>query len=291
MNPGGGAKIWLDYDQDALNRQYDQRALVPHADAYLARYARESARVRATLDCRLDVPYGPSDDEKLDIFPAKAAGAPVLVYIHGGAWTRSHKDGNSYQAPALVNAGAAFVSVNFGLVPSVSLDEIVRRCRAAVEWTYRNAADFGADPDRLYVAGHSSGGHLTGMLAVTDWAGGSGLPEDAVKGAFAASGMYDLEPVRLSARNDYLNLDIAAARRNSPIHHLRAAMPPMVIAHGGREHEEFRRQSTEFARTLKQRGLKCRALDFRALNHFEVGEEFANPDGALLKAVFEVMLL
>lgn len=288
---GGKSKVWLDYDQDALNEQYEQRVLVPDADMYLARYARESARVRTTMNCRLDVPYGPSDDEKLDIFPATEARAPLVVYIHGGAWTRSHKDGNSYQAPAFVGAGVTFVSVNFGLVPAASLDELVRRCRAAVKWVYVNASEFSADANRLYVAGHSSGGHLAGMLAVTDWANEWGLPDDVVKGAFAASGMYDLEPVRLSARNTYLDLDIEATRRNSPICHIRKWMPPMVIAYGEGEHEEFRRQSIAFANTLERRGHICCHLAFPGLNHFEVGEEFAKPGGALLKAVFEVMRL
>jgi arylformamidase len=241
------------------------------------------------MNCRLDVPYGPSADETLDIFPAREAGSPLVVYIHGGAWTRGHKDNDSYQAPAFVDAGAAFVSVNFGLVPAVSLDTLVAQCRAAVKWAYENAARFGADSNRLFVAGHSSGGHVAVMLAVHDWAGDGGLPGDIVKGVFAASGMYDLEPVRLSSRNAYLALDNAAARRNSPVHQIGKTMPPMVIAHGGGEHEEFRRQSTDFARLLEQRGHDCQSLVLGSLNHFEVGAQFANPDGALLRAVFAVM--
>ncbi|GEM_PF-4081312 len=151
-----GPKVWLDYDQEALDRQYDQRALVPNADEYIARNARDSAEVRARLDCRLNVAYGPSPDETLDIFPA-GDNTPVIVYVHGGAWTRWSKDENSYQAPVFVDAGAAFVSVNFALAPQVSLDELVRQNRATVKWVYNHALDFGADPGRLYIAGHSSG--------------------------------------------------------------------------------------------------------------------------------------
>ena len=133
-----------------------------------ARNARDSAEVRARLDCRLNVAYGPSPDEILDIFPA-GDNTPVIVYVHGGAWTRWSKDENSYQAPVFVDAGAAFVSVNFALAPQVSLDELVRQNRATVKWVYDHALDFGANPSRLYIAGHSSGAHVVGLLAVTDW--------------------------------------------------------------------------------------------------------------------------
>ena len=281
-------KVWLDYTQQELDDQYNQRKLVPDADDYMKRHGVLSAEVRARLDCRLDVPYGPSEDERLDIFPAPAAGAPVVIYYHGGAWTRWHKDNNSFQAPAFVDAGATFVPVNFALVPKVTLDELVRQCRAAVVWVYNNSVSFGADPNRLYVAGHSSGAHVVGLLAVTDWTQW-GLPAGVIKGAFAASGMYDLEPVRRSSRNKYLNLDEAMTARNSSMRQIPKRLPPMVIAYGEREQIEFRRQSKDWAAVLRERGHRVTELDLPGLHHFEVAEQYANPDGALLKAVFREM--
>ena len=281
-------KVWLDYTQQELDDQYNQRKLVPNANDYMKRHGELSVDVRARLDCRIDVSYGPSDDEKLDIFPAPAPGAPVVVYYHGGAWTRWHKDNNSFQAPAFVNAGATFVPVNFALVPNVTLDELVRQCRAAVAWVYNNAASFGADPNKLYVAGHSSGAHVVGLLAVTDWTEW-GLPADVIKGAFAASGMYELEPVRLCSRNDYMSLDEAMTARNSAMRQIPDRMPPMVVAYGEREQIEFRRHSRDWAATLRQRGHRVTELDLPSLHHFEVAEQFANPDGPLLKAVFREM--
>ena len=286
---GQDGKVWLHYSQKELDDQYNQRILVPDANDYMARHGVESAKVRQTLQCKLDVAYGPSEDERADIFPAADDGAPVVVYYHGGAWTRWHKDNNSFQAPAFVNAGATFVPINFGLVPAVDLDELMRQCRAAVQWVYRNARDFGADPDRLYVAGHSSGGHGVGLLVVTDWAGDWGLPAGVIKGAFAVSGMYDLEPVRLSSRNQYLNLDEGMTARNSAQRQVPDHMPPMVIAYGEREQVEFRRHSQDFAAELRRRGHPVTELDLPGLHHFEMAEQFANPDGALLKAVFEIM--
>jgi arylformamidase len=159
MATSDAPKVWRDYTQEELDYNYDQRALVTNWDDYIAYYTSESDRVRAKLHGRLDVSYGPSEDQILDVFPAAAADSPVVVYIHGGAWTRSHKDPYAYVAEPLVDAGIACVSVHFGLVPKVTLDEQVGHNRAAIEWTWRNCRDFGADPDRLYVAGHSSGGH------------------------------------------------------------------------------------------------------------------------------------
>lgn len=279
------ARVWLDYTQKELDDQYNQRNLVPDADDYMARHGVLSEKVRGELKCFIDVPYGPTEDEKLDIFPAPQPGVPVVVYYHGGAWTRWHKDNNSYQAPRFVERGVTFVPVNFALVPEVDLDELIRQCRAAVQWVYNNIAAYGGDPDKLYVAGHSSGGHEVGLLAITDWTEW-GLPADAIKGAFAASGMYELEPVRLSSRNQYLHLDDGMVDRNSAQRHLPDRMPPMVIAYGEREQVEFRRHSQDFAAELRRRGHDVTELDLPGLHHFEVAEQFANPDGALLQAVF-----
>lgn len=285
------AKVWLDYDQTELNDQYNQRFLVPHADEYVQRNLEESARVRSELVCHLDISYGSSQAETLDVFPASTAGAPIVVYSHGGAWTRTSKNHVSYPAESFVSAGAAYVAVDFGLVPSVSLDEQVRQNRSAIQWVYHNASTYGADPKRLYVAGHSSGAHITGMLITTDWARDWEMPSDVIKGALACSGMYDLEPVRRSSRNDYLSLDIAAARRNSPILHIPTWACPIIIGYGEGDQKEFRRQSIEFAAAWRQQGGPCHEYDLPGLNHFDVGQQYNQPQSPILKAMFDLMQL
>ena len=282
-------RVWLDYDQEALDAQYNQRSLVPDADDYIAVDVAESARVREKLDCRIDVAYGPGEDEKLDVFPAAAPGSPFAVYMHGGAWTRSDKANESFMAEAFVAAGAAFVSVNFGLCPKVTLDEMIRQARAAVAWSHANAAGFNADPDRLFIAGHSSGGHVGGMMVVTDWPAAHGLPRDLIKGGLLCSGMYDLAPVRLSARNEYLHLDEAAEDRNSAIRRIPADGCPLVIGYGGGEQKEFRRQSREFAAAWRDAGLEVHEFDMEGVNHFELRRHFNDPDGPILKTMLRLM--
>ena len=281
-------KIFLDYDQETLDAQYNQRSLVPDADDYIAVDVAESARVRQKLDCRIDVAYGPGEDETLDLFPAAAPGSPVVVYMHGGAWTRSDKSNESFMAEAFVAAGAAFVAVNFGLCPKVTLDEMIRQAREAVAWSCENAQDFNADPGRLYIAGHSSGGHVGGMMAVTDWTAHN-LPRTLVKGALLCSGMYDLAPVRLSARNDYLHLDEAAEDRNSAMRHIPADGCPLIVGYGGGEQTEFRRQSRAFAAAWRAAGLEVEEFDMPGVNHFELRRHFNDPKSPILTAMLALM--
>ena len=281
-------KVFLDYDQETLDAQYNQRTLVPDADDYIAVDVAESARVRQKLDCRIDVAYGPGEDETLDLFPAAAPGSPVVVYMHGGAWTRSDKANESFMAEAFVAAGAAFVAVNFGLCPKVTLDEMIRQAREAVAWSCENAQDFNADPGRLYIAGHSSGGHVGGMMAVTDWTAHN-LPRTLVKGALLCSGMYDLAPVRLSARNDYLHLDEAAEARNSAMRHIPADGCPLIVGYGGGEQTEFRRQSRAFAAAWRDAGLEVEEFDMPGVNHFQLRRHFNDPNSPILTAMLALM--
>ncbi len=287
----GGPKIYLDYDQQELDNQYNQRVLVPDAEDYIAVDRADSARVREALDCRIDIAYGPGEDRKLDLFPAAAPGAPILVYMHGGAWTRSDKAIESFMGESFVKSGAAFVAVNFSLCPKVSLDELIGQAREAVVWAFRNAAACNGDPDRLYIAGHSSGGHVGGMMAVTDWPALHGLPRGLIKGALLCSGMYDLEPVRLSARNEYLKLDEAAARRNSAILQIPDDGCPLVIGYGGDEHKEFRRQSRDFAAAWRARGLPVEEIEIEGVNHFALRRRFNDPDGPIFRSMRAVMSL
>ncbi len=282
---------WREYSQQELDDNYNQNSLVPDNSPFKERKIRESARAREMLECIRDVAYGPSLKEKLDIFPAAKKGAPIQIFIHGGAWKSGNKDEVSYPAPVFHDAGANYVAVNFASVPDAMIEEQVRQCRAAIAWVYANAASFGGDPDRIYVSGHSSGGHVTGMMVVTDWEGIFGLPADVIKGAAPISGMFDLEPVRHSWRNTYLGLDAARADALSAIRHIPAVKIPLVIGYGTKELPEFQRQSETFAEAWRAAGQECELIVVEGLNHFEMGAAFGDPDCPFVQAILRQMKL
>jgi arylformamidase len=282
--------IFLHYDREALDREYNNRAKVPNALEMLDGYSRESAATRAALLSRLDLAYGAQPGERLDAFapttpPPGGPGAPIHLFIHGGYWQWLDKTDFSFVARAFAPAGAITVVINYALMPAVSMDELVRQCRAAAVWTFRNAPSLGGDRERLFVSGHSAGGHLVAMLLATDWPRFEpGLPAGLVKGGVAFSGLYDLEPIRLCYLNDTLKLSPDEARRNSPIH-LRPAHPrPLLLAVGGLEGPEYHRQVEALARPWNDHGMPIEVVDQAGHDHFTIVMQLADPDSPLSRA-------
>jgi arylformamidase len=280
--------VFLDYDQAELDRQYDQRAWAPNATEVIRRYTENSVQVRKRLGEPSVFAYGPSVAETLDVYRCSTANAPVHVFIHGGAWRLLGKRDSAFAAETFVRAGAHFVALDFALLPSVTLAEMVAQVRRGVAWIHRNAARFGGDPARLHISGHSSGGHLAGCVAVTDWQK-LGLPHDVVKSAVLASGLYDLLPVRLSARNDYVKLDASTEQALSPIRHLRHFTGKAYMACGALESDEFKRQSRAFAAALDPLQRAAPLAEYAGLNHYEVADTLADPHGGLGRAALGLM--
>ena len=283
--------VFRGYDQAALDREYNNSGKVPDAAARLAWYPAASAAARAALPCRLDLAYGPHPAERLDVFPAASPGpAPLQVFVHGGYWHLLDKADFSYVARAFQPAGATTAVINYALIPAVDMDELVRQCRAAVAWLYRHAAQLGADPGRLHVSGHSAGGHRAAMLMATDWPAFAGLPPDTVKGGTGISGLYDLEPIRLSYLNARLGLDAETARRLSPLHHVPTrAGGPLLLAVGEREGPEYHRQTAELAEAWQRRGLASEVLDLAGHDHFSIVRELDRPTTPLARAILAQM--
>ncbi len=285
--------LYQGYSRAELDAQYNNRARVPeHIDIYAA-FEAEGETVLADIETRLDVSYGPSDEETLDIYLPDSptpGGAPINIFLHGGYWYSRHKNDFRFLARGLVPAGAVLVVVNYALVPSVDLDELVRQCRAAVAWTFENAAGFSADPGRIYVSGWSAGGHLTAMMMATDWPTfGDGLPAGTVKGGAALSGIYDIAPIRMTFMQETLRFTPEQVARNSPIALAPATSAPLIVAVGGDESEEFLRQGGEFAAQWEAAGTPCRAMLLPGINHFTILVEFADPGSDLARAVQKQM--
>ncbi len=273
--------LYREYDRAGLDAQYFLRGRVPEHPEYFRRWAEDSAAVRRARPCRLDLPY---DGERLDLFPAERKGAPCLLFIHGGYWQAFDKSDFSFVVPAFQDAGVAVAVVNYTLAPNAGMDEIVRQNRAASAWLQRNAREYGIDPERIHVAGHSAGGHLTAMVLAADWAG-FGLARTPVRGACAISGLYDLEPIRLCYLNDVLGLDAATAERNSPLHHLPRQSPPLILSVGTGETPEFLRQQAVFAAAWRAAGLALEITDQPGDHHFAVVERLGQPQSPLHRAV------
>jgi arylformamidase len=233
--------------------------------------------------------YGPNDVDLIDVFaPAGARAAPILVFIHGGAWTRNTRGDASYPAPTFIGRGAAYLAPDFGSLKTVRLPQMVESCRAAVAWTVRNAKSFGGDPNRVFLAGHSAGAHLAACVLTTEWTA-HGLPQDAIKGGFLLSGMYDLYPVLLSSRSSFLHLTSEEIVEYSPIRHLDRVTCPIAVVSADQDSPEFKRQSTVLGDALAGMGrLASRTVAFNA-NHFQEAERLADADTDVSRAAFSLM--
>jgi len=272
--------LYRGMDRTALDAAYNNTKAVGQArrDEYVAGWSQRSDVIRKTPGARLDVRYGDGPRHRLDVFPCARAGAPTLLYIHGGYWQMNDKDPYAFLGEGLLPAGFNLALVEYTLAPAARLDQIVSEVRRSVAWVIDHAKEIGSDPARVYVSGHSAGGHLTAMA----------MTEPRVAGGVAISGIYDLEPIRLNYLNEKLGLDTAEEDRNSPIRHLPAHASPLVVTVGLGELPELVRQSEEFAAAWKRHGLRGTYLPVVKHDHFSILEELARPDGAILQALKEL---
>ncbi len=281
-----GETIFFGYDRAALDREYDNRGKVANFAEYLSRYPAESSRIRDTLPSRLDLRYGPNPGETLDLFLPEGHGPwPVHVFVHGGYWRALDKQDFSFVAGAFQPAGVLVAVINYALIPTVDMDELVRQVRASVAWLHRNVAALGGDPARLTVSGHSAGGHLAAMLMSTDWGRFARLPGDVVKAGCGISGLYDLEPIRLCYLNETLGLTQETARRNSPVHLVPPSAGRLLLAVGAKEGDEYHRQTESLAAAWRRRDLAVEVMDMEGHDHFSIITELGNRGTPLSRAI------
>jgi arylformamidase len=285
--------VFLDYDQKALDDAYDQSVYAPNRDQVLARFAQASEMVRKRLGAPQRLAYGSKPNEKMDVYTTKKTNAPVNVFIHGGAWRTGEAKNYAFPAETLVRAGAHYVALDFDNVIEAegSLFVMADQVRRALAWVYVNCSRFGGDPNRLYVSASSSGAHLGGVAAATDWKKDFNLPADFVKGYVLVSGMYDLRGPRLSKRSAYVKFTDDMEMALSPRRHAARVAAPIVLVCGSLETPEFQRQPREFADALRQAGKPVDLVLAAGYNHFEIAETLGNPYGPAGRAVLEQMKL
>jgi len=288
-----GPLVFMDMDQVELDASYDQLVYEPNLPQVAQRYGSSSEMARKRIGAPQRLAYGPSEVEKLDLYRAKRAKAPIFVFIHGGAWLGGAAKDYGFAAEMFVNAGAHYVALDFIAVKAANGDigVMAAQVRSAIAWVYKNAHTFGGDPKRLYIGGHSSGGHLCGVALVTDWQKEFGLPADCIRGGLCMSGMYDMKPVRLSARSTYVKFTDAMEDAMSSQRHIDRLRAPITVTYGTFETPEFQRQNRDFAAAVKAAGKSVELIAAANYAHMEMCESLGNPYGPNGRAALEMMQL
>ena len=275
----------LVFDQADLD-QYRLQASVADFDAEMAAYRQASERARLTLKpCFSTHAYGDEAVEKLDIYAASQAGAPVYLFIHGGYWRMLSKDDSAMMAQSLHAAGATVICLDYGLAPAYRLPQMIEQCERALQWVYTHVAQFNGDPRRIHISGSSAGGHLSGMLLAAD----AQRTQRLIHSASIISGVMDLHPILQTAVNGWLQLDQEQAQRYSPALHPPAAQTPVLVAWGEQEPTVMQEQSRHYARQCELAGCSVRRLAVPNRNHFNVLMDLEQSDSALTLALLQTM--
>jgi len=274
--------IYRDYDCEALDEQYNVRLRITDFQAYFDRFAREGEAARQAHPHLTDVPYGEDALQTLDFFPGRSNGRPLLVFIHGGYWRSLDKHQFSQLALPYLAQDINVALINYRLAPQVRMGDIAADCGRALRMLYAKAAALRFDPDAIWLMGHSAGAHLAALIA--------SLGAAPVRGVCGISGIYDLEPVRLSYLNEVLHLSPSDAQQASP---QLLAMPNGVqalLCAGDDESAEFLRQRDFYAATLRQSGHAVEVLPLPGQHHLSVVDVAADAGSGLTQSMLRLIL-
>jgi len=288
-----GPTIFMDYDQIELDASYDQVYYEPLIIQVIKRLSSNSDAVRARIGMPQRISYGPTEIEKLDIYKTNRPKAPIFIFIHGGNWRIGSAKDAGYAAEVFVNAGAHYIALDFAPVTDVGgdLGVMAAQVRRAIAWIYNNAGSFDGDAERIYVGGHSSGGHLCGVALTTDWQKDFGVPATVIKAALCISGMYEMTPVQLSWRRTYVNFTDTMADAMSSQRHIDRINAPVTVMYGTFEAPDFQRQNRDFAAAVKAAGKPVQLIEAANYAHQEMAEALGNPYAPVGRAALAMMKL
>jgi arylformamidase len=273
------AAIYRGMDRAALDAAYDNTGAVADSQSYRERWLRVSVALRAAPAARCDIRYGSRPRAALDYFPSGAKSGPLFVFIHGGYWQRNEKERFAFTALGPLAHGINVAVPGYTLAPEAKLTDIVGEIRAALTFLTDRGDELGFDPKRIFIGGWSAGGHLTAAVA----------DHPAVRGGIPISGIFDLEPIALGALNDKLQLSSKEIETLSPQRRIPDRLPPLMLFAGGDELPELKRQSEDYAAACRSHDLPV-SLDFLpGQNHFSILDQLAKPDGALARALVELI--
>ena len=276
-----GPKVFLDYDQKALDDAYTQPVYAPNQAQILARYALSSKALAERIGAPEQLAYGNKPIERLLYYRAAQRNAPLFIYLHGGAWHAGKAENFLFPAEMFLNAGISFAAVDFDGIEQTDgyLEPIQDQVCRAIEFACRNAQKMGSDPRRIFLGAHSSGAHFAGVALTTDWQKRYGTSPLGLRGALMMSGMYDLRGPRLSARSAYVKFSDATEEALSSQRHLDLLNTKLELLYASKDTPEFQRQTRDFADAVKRSGKPVALTVGQELNHFELMETLANPYG------------
>ena len=254
---------------DHLEPQTPMR--MPAANAYaVAALARSR---QAASECRtlLDLPYGPDRKHRLDLYLPRAhvTGAPVLIFLHGGSWTHGYKEWMGLMAPALVDLPAIFIAANYRLAPAHRFPAQLEDTLAVLAWTAIEIESYGGDRARVFLGGHSAGGHLAALATLRrDLWPRQGIAADAVGACLPVSTTFDYRGNPEDAGSFLARPEDAGAA--SPIAFVEGNRVPFLVAWGGTDFERAKQTSRAMAAALANAGSTAREMEIAGADHFEM---------------------